>query len=81
MAAAVARQESDLAAFEFAEDKSVGGRAKGRFDALLVDVGESGHGVKPAAADDADFYLRHLPLLVQLSAFSLQPSAFSSSGQ
>ena len=55
MAAAVAREKSDLAAFEFAENEGVRGCAEGRFDALLVNVGESGHGVEPAAADDADF--------------------------
>ncbi len=55
MAAAVAREKSDLAALELAEDEGVGRRAEGRFDALFVNVGESGHGIKPAAADDADF--------------------------
>ncbi len=59
MAAAVAREKGDLAAFEFAENEGVGGRAEGRFHALLVNVGESGHGIEPAAADDADFCLRH----------------------
>ena len=70
MAAAVAGEKGDLAALELAEDKGVRGRAEGRFDALFVNVGEAGHGVKPAAADDADFCLRHLLLLVELSAFS-----------
>ena len=70
MAAAVTREESDLAAFELAENEGVRGRAEGRFDALLVDVGESGHGVEPAAADDADFCLRH-----SLTPFALAPSS------
>ena len=57
MAAAMAREKGDFAAFEFAEHERVGGLAEGRFDALFMDVGESGHGVKPAAADNADFCL------------------------
>ena len=55
MAAAVAREKGHLAALQLAEHKRVRGLAEGRFDALLVNVGESGHGIQPAAADDADF--------------------------
>ena len=77
MAAAVAREKGDLAAFELAENEDVRGRAEGGFNALFVNVGEAGHGVKPAAADDADFCVRHLMLLVQLTAFSYQLSALS----
>ena len=57
MAAAVAGEKSDLAAGEFAKYEGVGGLAEGRFHSLLMNVGESGHGVKPAAADDADLCL------------------------
>jgi hypothetical protein len=46
-----------LSAFEIAEDESVAGIAKGRRDALLMNVGEAGHGIEPAAADDSDFCL------------------------
>ena len=63
MAAAVAREKGDLAAFEFAENEGVGWLAEGRFDALFVHVGESGHGVEPAAADDADLCLSTIVLL------------------
>ena len=62
MAAAVAREKGDFAALELAEDKGVRWIAERRFYALFVDVGESGHGIKPAAADDADFCLRQLLL-------------------
>ena len=58
MAAAVARQERDLAALQFAQHEGVGGFAEGRFHALFMNVGESGHGIQPAAADDADLRLR-----------------------
>ncbi len=67
MAAAVAREKGDLAALELAENEGVGGCAEGRFHALFVNVGESGHGVKPAAADDADFCACQGVLLVRVS--------------
>ena len=57
MALAVAGEEDDFSAFEGAEDEGVGGVAEGGFDRLFVDVGEAGHGVEAAAADDADFGL------------------------
>jgi hypothetical protein len=57
MAAAMAGQKGYFAALKLAEDEWVGGFAKGRFDALFVDVGEAGHGVEPAAADNADLRL------------------------
>ena len=63
MAAAVAGEKGDLAAFQLAENESVRGLAKGRFHGDFVHVGESGHGVKPAAADDADLRLRQCLLL------------------
>ena len=55
MAAAVPRQKGDFAPLELAEYEGVGGVAEGRFDRALLNIGESGHGVEPAAADDADF--------------------------
>jgi hypothetical protein len=54
VAAAVARQKGHLAALQLAQHKGVGRRAERRLHALLAHVGESRHGVKPAAADDAD---------------------------
>ena len=58
MSATVAGEERDLASFQFAEHERVGGLAKGRFNAFFVHVGKSGHGVKPAAANDSDLCLR-----------------------
>jgi hypothetical protein len=58
MAAPMPRQKRHLAALQLAQHKRVGGLAKGRLHALFAHVGESGHGVKPAAADDADLRLR-----------------------
>ncbi len=55
MAAPVPRQKGHAAALQLAQHESVGRRAKGRFHALLAHVGESGHRVEPAAADDSDF--------------------------
>ncbi len=43
VAAAVAGEEGDLAAFEFAEHEGVRRLAERRLDALFVNVGESGH--------------------------------------
>ncbi len=45
MPAAVARQESNLAAFEFAENEGVGRVAERSFNSFFVDVGETGHGI------------------------------------
>ena len=58
VAAAVTGEEGDFAAFQFTEDERVRGVAKRGFDALFMDVGEAGHGVKPTAADNANFCLR-----------------------
>ena len=57
VAAAVPGEEGDLAALEIAEDESIAGIAEGRRDTHFMDVGEAGHGVEPAASDDADFRL------------------------
>ena len=62
VAAAVAGEEGDLAAFQFAEDEGVGWVAEWRLDALFMNIGESGHGIKPAAADDADLRLSQCSL-------------------
>ena len=63
MAAAVAREEGDFAAFQFAENEGIGWVAEGRLDALFVLIGKAGHGIEPAAADDADFRLSQGMLL------------------
>ena len=63
MAAAMAGEKGDAAAFQFAEHECVRGRAEGCFHALLAHVGETRHGVKPAAANDADFRLSQCLLL------------------
>ena len=55
MAAAVARQEGDLAPGERAEDVVVGGRAEGRGDVEFFLGFEAGHVIESAAADDSDF--------------------------
>ena len=54
----VARQECNLAAFERAQN--IGVRRVAEWSLLLhfPHVGEAGHGIKPTAADDADFRLR-----------------------
>ena len=64
MPAPMPRQKGHLAPLQFAQHKGVGRLAKGRLHALFAHVGESGHGVKPAAADDADLRLSQCPLLV-----------------
>ena len=60
MPASVPRQERHFAALQFAQHKRVRGLAKRRLHALFMHVGESGHRVKPAAADDADLRLSQL---------------------
>ena len=55
MAAAMAGEEGDLAAFKFTEDKGVGGRTEGRLDEDFLLRLEPRHGIESAAADDADF--------------------------
>ena len=65
VAAAMAGQEGDFAAFQFAQHEGVGGIAEGGFDAHFVLIGEAGHGVEPAAADDADFCLSQVVLLAE----------------
>lgn len=57
MATAVTGEEGDLAAFKGAEDEAVGGVAVWRFDLCFVNIGEAGHAVQTAAADDANFCL------------------------
>lgn len=57
MAASMAGEEGDFATFEIAENESVAGITKWRRDALLMNAGQAGHGVEPAASDDADFSL------------------------
>ena len=57
VAAAVACEKGNLAAFQFAKHEWVGRIAERRLHPLFVQVGESGHGIKPTAADDADLRL------------------------
>lgn len=57
MAPAMTREKGYVAAFEFAQYERVGGITEGSFDTHFVLVGEAGHGVQPAAANDADFCL------------------------
>ena len=61
VAASVARQKSDLAAFERAADVGVGRRAERRLHPHFLDLGQAGHGIEPAAADDSDFRLWQSP--------------------
>src|SRR5580698_10797527 len=63
MAASMAREKGDLASFEIAKHKSLRWLAEVRIHALFAYVGEAGHGVKTAAADNADFRLRQTSLL------------------
>jgi hypothetical protein len=65
MAAAVAREESNVAAFQFAEDEGIRGIAKGRLHAHFMLIGKAWHGVESAAADDADFCLSQNLLLTR----------------
>ncbi len=55
VAAAVAREEGDLASGERAEDVVVRRAAEGRLDVGFFLGFEAGHGVESAAADDSDF--------------------------
>ncbi len=73
MAAAVAREEGDFAAFQFAENEGVGWIAERRFHAHFVLIGEAGHGIEPAAADDADFRLSQDLLLTRTRRRFAQP--------
>ena len=57
MAAAMPRQKRHFASFEHAADISVGRRAERRLQPHFFHLGEPGHGVKPAAADNADLCL------------------------
>jgi hypothetical protein len=72
MAASMTRKKGDLASLELAENEDVGGGAEGRFHAFLVNVGESGHGVEPTAADDANFCACQ-DVLLQKYAQGLKP--------
>ncbi len=62
MATSVARQEGNLAPFQFAQNKGIGRLAKRRLYAFFLYVGESGHGIKPAAADNADLRFSQIVL-------------------
>ena len=62
MPAPVPRQKGHLAPFQFAQHKGIGRLAKRRLHALFMHVGESGHRIKPAAADNADLRLSQIVL-------------------
>jgi hypothetical protein len=57
MAAAMAREKSDFAAFQFAKDEGVAGIAERSRHTLLMDAREPGHGIESAAPDDANLCL------------------------
>src|SRR5579863_6243975 len=67
MAARVARKKRDAPAFECAEHERVGRIAEWRLDAPFAHALEAGHGVKSAAADNADFGLRFTLLFFALA--------------
>ena len=74
MAARVPRKERHALAFERAEHQRVRGIAEGRLHAHLARALEARHGVKPAAADDADFGRGGAPLrCASMSSFSCLP--------
>src|SRR5947209_11381644 len=58
MSAAVARKKCDLSSFQGAQDVGIRRRAEWRFLRDLADVGQSGHRVQTATADDSNFCLR-----------------------
>ena len=57
VAASMARQKRNFAAFQRTADVSVGRRAEGRFHAYFFHLAQPGHGVEPAPADNSDFRL------------------------
>ena len=61
MAASVTRQEGDFAALESAAHVGVGRRAERRLHAHFFGLGQTGHGIEPAAADNSDFRLWQSP--------------------
>ena len=74
MSASMPCQKGNLAAFQFAEHERVRWIAKWRFHALFMNIGESGHGVKPAAADDPDLCLSQCSL--SLHPYALRPAGW-----
>ena len=78
MAATVTSEEGHFAAFEVAEDKRVRRLAERRLNTYFAHICESGHGVKSAAANNANFCLSQGSFLFLKQAFSLQLSARSS---
>ena len=63
MAASVTGEESNFASGESAEDIGVRGCAEGSFELNFVNVSEALHGIKAAAANDADLCLCQCNLL------------------
>ena len=60
VAATVAGEKGDLAAFECSENVSVGRIAEWRLLPDFMDIGETGHGVQATASDNANFCLLQL---------------------
>ena len=57
VAASVTGEEGDFASGERAEDVGVRRRAEGSFQLNFMNIGQALHGIKAAAADDADLCL------------------------
>src|ERR1022692_4280542 len=53
-------KKRDFAAFERAQDISIGRISEWSLLLHFPHVGQAGHGIKPAASDDADFRLRQM---------------------
>ena len=58
MPASVPSQECDLAAFERTENIGIGRISEWSLLFYLAHLGKAGHGIEPAAADNANFCLR-----------------------
>src|SRR5262245_14792332 len=77
MTNSMARQEGNALALERAEHKLVGRIAERSLDGDLVNVGQLGHLIKPAAADDSNFRCAHqfsASFFTLFSAFRLSQS-------
>src|SRR5579872_241819 len=57
VSATVPGEECDFSAFERSADIGVGRGAERRAEFYFFDLGEAGHGIEPAAADDSDLCL------------------------
>ena len=66
----MAGEENHLASFQFTRHKHIGRIPKGGADSDFVRVGEAGHGIKPAPADDSDFRLLQTRLRTRPDRFA-----------